>query len=262
MYESISVTRLEYGRAIALSRPEAGNKIDRVLLDELNHELDDIERDRDARLIVLQGRDGVFCTGRDFAEPIDASSEGNTFKRYMELLRRLAMIPRFVIASVDGQVVAGGVGFVAASDLAVATQRSQFSLPEALWGLLPACVTPYLIRRTGFQHAYRMALTTLPVNARRAFEMGLVDEVSDRPEDVLRQWALRLARVESSTVGNAKRFFRDMWLLTDETERRAVAEIGRLSELPEVQEDIRDFVERQLFPWEKKDAAGRGRTES
>ncbi|QRN93157.1 enoyl-CoA hydratase/isomerase family protein [Archangium violaceum] len=257
MYESISVRRFDYGRAIVLNRPESGNKIDRVLLHELNLELDEIERDADSRLIILQGRDGVFCTGRDFAEPTEAHSrEGTMFARYMETIRRLAMIPRAVISSVDGQVVAGGVGFVVASDLVVATPRSQFSLSETLWGLLPACVTPYLIRRVGFQNAYRMTLTTMPVQARRAFEMNLVDEVSDKPDEMIRQWALRLTRLKSSTIGNTKRFFRDMWMITEETERMAVAEISRLSELPEVKKDIRDFVERRLFPWDVKDPEG------
>lgn len=244
MYESIAVRRADYGRVIVFDRPASGNKIDHLFLRELNRELDDVERDDAARIVILRGRDGVFCTGWDFDQrPAPGGPGESTFELYMATLKRLAAMPRPVIADVDGQALAGGVGLVAASDLAVATPRSRFALPEALWGLLPACVAPYLIRRVGFQNAYRMALTTLPVDAERARAMCLVDEVNERPDETIRRWALRLTRLKTSTVGEAKRFFRTLWIVDDEAERAAVAEIGRLAGAPEVGAAVRDFVE-------------------
>ena len=60
----------------------------------------------------------------------------------MALLKRLTLTPKVVVACIDGKVIAGGVGIAAAADLVVATPRSEFSLSEALWGMLPCCVVP------------------------------------------------------------------------------------------------------------------------
>ncbi|MEM9487725.1 MAG: polyketide synthase [Myxococcota bacterium] len=245
---TISVENLGYGRALVFDRPASGNAIDHDFLHQFHLELDAIERDDSARIVILRGRDGVFCIGRDLRQP-DAQrpASEDLFARYMATLRRLATMPRIVIACVDGEVIAGGVGLLAASDLALATPRSRISLPEILWGLLPACVSPYLIRRVGFQHAYRMALTTQPIAAERAFEIGLIDELSEQPEPLIRQWALRLARIDTSAVRDLKRFYRDMWLIDEETDQLAVAEIRRLDARPEVKARIRSFVEQGML---------------
>lgn len=252
---AIRVEDLDYGRALVFDRPEAGNTIDHAFLHDLDLALDAIERDPGNPIVILRGRDGVFCTGRDLSAPTERAEHiepgpgaGDLFARYMDTLRRLATMPRIVIACVDGEVTAGGVGLVAASDLAVATPGSRFSLPELLWGLLPACVTPYLIRRVGFQSAYRMALTTLPVSAQRALDMSLVDDIAERPEQRIRQWALRLVRIQTASIRDLKRFYRDMWIIDQHTEAAAVAEIRRASAQPEVQARIRRFVQDGVLP--------------
>jgi polyketide biosynthesis enoyl-CoA hydratase PksH len=244
---------------VTLQRPEARNSINQVMLQELHAVLDALEAEPRHSLLVLQGQPGTFCTGMDFNEvatlrPDMAPAEREVLTRpYMQLLRRLATLPRVVISKVDGEVLAGGMGFVAASDLVIATPRSRFSLSEVLWGLLPAMVIPYLIRRVGYQSAYRMALTTMPVAAEAALAMNLVDEVSDTPELALRRLRARLARIQTTTVGNLKSYFRKMWLLTNEVEELAVSEISRLMFHPDFQENLRNFVEHQVFPWETKD---------
>lgn len=253
--DKISVESLDYGRVLTFSRPESGNTIDGVFLRELDEALDAIERDANAPIVILRGREGVFCTGRDLTLPADGSGPEELFARYMATLRRLSTMPRVVIACVAGEVSAGGVGLAAASDLLLATPDSLFSLPEILWGLLPACVTPFLIRRVGFQHAYRMALTTHPVGATRAFEMGLVDAVVEQPERLVRQWARRLARVDSSSIHALKRFYRAMWIMDDDTDAAAVAEIRRLDARPETRARIREFIDQGLLARTRKRAA-------
>ncbi|MFP2901909.1 MULTISPECIES: enoyl-CoA hydratase-related protein [Corallococcus] len=244
---------------VTLHRPEARNSINAVLLEELHAVLDAVEADARQQLIVLKGQPGTFCTGMDFDEvstlrPDATAAEQEVLTRpYMRLLRRMATMSRVIISHVDGEVLAGGVGFVAASDLVVATPRSRFSLSEVLWGLMPAMVIPYLIRRVGYQPAYRMALTTQPVSAEAALGMNLVDEVSDSPEAALRRLKARLSRVQPATVGNLKRYFRQVWVLSDEVEELAVSEISRLMVHGDFQKNLRDFVEHQLLPWEAKD---------
>jgi polyketide biosynthesis enoyl-CoA hydratase PksH len=169
----------------------------------------------------------------------------------MDLLRRIATTGLVVISAVDGQVMAGGIGIVAASDLVLATPASRFSLPEALWGLLPACVLPLLIRRIGFQNSYRMTLTTETMTARQSLEAGLVDELADSLDDAVRRRSLRLTRLDQETVRRMKAYFQKMWYLSDATYETAVNEIETLVRDPRIQENIRNFVEHKRFPWEK-----------
>ena len=250
-YSTIRVEESPVTCTITIDRPERQNSINGRLLDELRSALDHIEANRECRVVVLAGHPGFFCTGMDFQEAVDSSSngDGDKAKAFMDLLRRMSLTPKIVIAEIDGKVNAGGIGLVAASDFAVATPRSQFSLSEAIWGLLPACVVPYLIRRTGFQPAYWMTLSTMPVSAAEAQSYRLVNEVSNDPTGAVQRLLPRLARLDGQTIADLKSYFRKMWLVTPEMEDVAVAEITRLMGEPRVRENIRGFVEHQRFPW-------------
>ena len=247
----------EFVCTITFNRLLNKNSINEAFLDELNNVFNEVEQKPLCQIILLQGQQGIFCTGMDFNEMTKRASTESVFSTlYMETLKRMTLMPRIVIAKVDGQVMAVGVGIVAACDLVVATTRSQFSLSEALWGLLPACVTPYLIRRVGFQNAYRMTLTTLSIDAQKAYHMNLVDELDDSPERIIRQLILRLTRLENSTIGNLKQYFRKMWMITDVLEETAISEISRLTESPEVQNNIQRFIKYNRFPWDKDSCKG------
>jgi polyketide biosynthesis enoyl-CoA hydratase PksH len=223
---------------LMINRPEQQNSINATLIDDFHRALDTAEADPECRLLVLEGANGVFCTGMDFAEvaaeAAAANHESMRSEKYIELIHRFTSVPKVVVAKIDGRVTAGGVGLVAASDLVVASPRSQFSLSEALWGLLPCCVLPYLIRRIGFQPAYRMTLTTQAVSAQEALAFHLVDEVANDPDDAIRRWMLRVGRLEEETLRELKQYFRQMWKISAETEEFAVSEITRLVSKPKV----------------------------
>ena len=236
---------------------ENNNSLNAQGITELHAALDQAEADPNCHALVLQGKAGVFCTGMDFkqlthevtnGEPISVSG-----KEYMALLKRVSLSPKYIIAKVDGRVLAGGVGIVAASDIVLASNQSQFTLSEAVWGLLPANVMPFLIRRIGFQPAYLMTLTTRDISAQKAYELHLVDESADDLEDALRRLMLNLRRVKSHTVAEAKQFFRQMWLINEEMENTAIQQLAKLIALPEVTSNISNFVLHQKFPWEKQE---------
>jgi polyketide biosynthesis enoyl-CoA hydratase PksH len=241
---------------LTFDRPARRNTLTQQTLNELAAALDGLETDDECRIVVLQGRDGFFCTGMDFAEMADrVGSDGTTAAEdvhYMDVLRRMASSSKVIVSAVDGQVMAGGVGLLAASDLVIATPASRFSLPEALWGLLPACVLPLLIRRIGFQAAYRMTLTTETWDTDQARSAGLVDEVAADLEEAIRRASVRLTRLDPETVRRMKAYFRKMWYLSDAMEEMAIAEIDALVHDPRVQDNIRQFVQHQKFPWDRR----------
>lgn len=253
-YETLLVDQGSGILVVTFNRLARRNSLNSRLLKELNEVLDRAEMDQQCRLVVLQGQQGIFCTGMDFEEAI-ATQPGATDPRalshqYMATLKRLSLFPKVVVAKVEGQVMAGGVGLVAASDIAVATPESQFSLSEALWGLLPSMVLPYLIRRVGFQKAYHMTLTTLSVSAQEAHQCHLVDEVSADVHASVQRLSTRLLRLDTQTIVDMKQYFRRLWLITEEMEQMAVAETTRLVSSHRVRQNIENYVKHRLFPWE------------
>jgi polyketide biosynthesis enoyl-CoA hydratase PksH len=251
-FATLQLVRTPRSSTIIINRPDNQNAINGLLLEEMHCALDLLESDSGCRLVVLEGQPGVFCTGMDFSEVAadDAdAADAEKAQVFMKLLRRMSLCSKIIIAKVDGKVTAGGVGLVAASDFALATPRSQFSLSEALWGLLPACVVPYLIRRIGFQPAYWMTLSTLNFSAAEAAGFRLVDEVSENPDEAIRRLLLRLGRLDERTICDLKSYFRKMWIVNEEMEQVAVKEITRLVTEPRVRDNIREFVEHQRFPW-------------
>ena len=238
-----------------ISRPESANTLNETLIEELHQALDWAEAMPNGRTFVLEGLPGLFCTGLDFHEavrPANLSSGSDQAAEYLRLLKRLTLSPRIVICRVDGKAIAGGIGLVAASDIVLATARAEFSLPEALWGLLPCCVLPFLIRRLGYQKAYFLTLTTRTMTATEALSSHLVDELSENLNDALRKLTLRLNLLDDRVILDLKHYFRQIAGIPPEIEQIAVQEINRLAGQPYVRENIANYIQHGVLPWEKR----------
>ena len=191
----------------------------------------------------------------DFEEaagnPAIKSTEAAPISAYLQLLKRFTLSSKVIVCRLDGKVVAGGVGLVAASDIVISSERTELSLSEALWGLLPCSVMPFLIRRVGFQKAYFMTLTTKPISAREAYAIHLVDELTDHLDEALRKLTLRLNLLDEGIIVDMKRYFQKMGGLTPEIELAATTEFARLAAQPHVQQNIANYVTKGVFPWER-----------
>lgn len=180
-------------------------------LDELGQWLSRAEQDPHCRLVALEGAGGVFCRGMDLsawsADPATHSATEAT-SRFVTALGALRGSSKLVVALVDGEALAGGVGLVAAADLVFATEASSFGLPEAVLGLVPAMVLPLLLERMAPQKARALALNATRVTASEALKLGLVDEVvADAPalEKALRTTARSALRLCPGSVARVKR---------------------------------------------------------
>ncbi|AIQ47426.1 hypothetical protein R70723_17165 [Paenibacillus sp. FSL R7-0273] len=256
-YRTLVLSHVSEGLySIRLSRPEDKNSLTAPLVAELLHALAALDEREECKAIVLEGTAGFFCTGMNFQafDEENGSEAGQAAPASADFLRTMKTISglsKIVIAKVDGQALAGGVGLAAACDYVVATPRSTFALPEAIWGLIPALVSPYLIRRTGYWQAYKMTLTTLPLSAEEALHWRLADEVSSDPDAVISRLYRRIMRVAPGTVREIKSYFKQMWIINETMEQTAIAEIDKLTASPEVREGIQNYVRYKRFPWEK-----------
>jgi methylglutaconyl-CoA hydratase len=182
MYRNI-VTEVDQGIGIiTLNRPDRHNAFDGQLIGELIQSLAGMASDDAVRVVVLSSTGKSFCAGADLNWMRTAgkwtSSENEADARVMaEMLHRLSTLPKPTVARVQGSAYGGGVGLIAACDIAVATFDAQFALSEVKLGLIPATISPHVIAAIGERHARRYMLTAERFSAAEAYRLGLVHEM-------------------------------------------------------------------------------------
>ena len=186
-YQTLKISYQDVVQRIQIYRPESNNSINSQLTMELLSAFQAAEAEEVVKVVILEGLPDVFCTGMDFEEvakgkQIDIKASSHA---YYNILKQMSQSSKVILSFVRGKVQAGGVGLVAASDLVIADETATFVLSELLFGLLPACVLPFLIRRVGFQKAYRLALTTQAISASEADKWGLIDEYGNNTNQLI-----------------------------------------------------------------------------
>src|SRR5436190_4363270 len=166
---------------LRLHRPEVRNALNEVLIAELTQAF--AELPDTVRLVVLAGEGSSFCSGADATW----MKRSKTFSReenerdaaaLAALLRVIDECPRPVLVRVQGAVLGGGVGLVAACDIAVAESGAQFGFPEVRLGLIPAVISTFVLPRIGIRSARRYFLTGERFGAPQALAMGLIHELA------------------------------------------------------------------------------------
>jgi methylglutaconyl-CoA hydratase len=195
-----------------LNRPDRHNAFDDRLIAELIATLKVLAEDPQVRVLLLAGKGKSFSAGADLnwmrrmagysLEENEADAQG-----LAELMHRLDSLPKPTIALVQGAAMAGGVGLVAACDIAIAAEDAVFGLSEARIGLTPATISPYVIAAMGRRAARRYFLTAERFDARRALALAaakdLIAAVAGRPidADLRADTARRIARQRAGAEG-------------------------------------------------------------
>jgi polyketide biosynthesis enoyl-CoA hydratase PksH len=237
---------------LQLYRPDANNTINSTLAEEC---LDVVRSYRDQmNVLVVEGLPEVFCFGADFQSVERGQSDGAARAQDPEVLYNLwldfATGPFISIAHVRGKANAGGMGFVAACDIVLADETAVFSLSELLFGLMPACVLPFLIRRVGFQKAHYMTLMTQPITVQKAEAWGLVDAWEAGSEGILRKHLLRLRRLSKKGVTRYKSYMAEIDNSLVSSKTKALAANLEVFSDTENLSRIARYVQTGAFPWE------------
>lgn len=237
---------------LQFNRPEANNTINGTMISECHHVFALCEES--AKVIVLEGTKDVFCFGADFQEIHDKVGCGQQINQnpaqLYDLWLKLSNGPFITISHVRGKANAGGVGFAAASDIVIADHTAQISLSELLFGLFPACVMPFLIRRLGFQKANYMTLMTQPVTVHQAHSWGLVDAFEEQSESLLRKHLLRLRRLPRKGIVNYKKYLSSIYGFLNQSRQPALLANQEMFSDQCTLEWIYKYVEKGQFPWE------------
>jgi len=205
------------GRRVArlvLDRPDRRNALSLATMRDVIAALDQVARDREVRVLVVEGSGPAFCAGHDIAEMTEHRDEAfyaELFSTCVEMMERIRGLPQPVIAKVHGVATAAGCQLVAACDLAVAAEEARFATPGVRIGLF--CSTPMVpvARAIGRKRALEMLLTGEMIDARTAAEWGLVNRVvpTDRLEAEVAALAEAIAAASPAVLALGKRAFYD-----------------------------------------------------
>ena len=151
-YSTLELERAGKTLLLWLARPEKRNSFDAQLLKELAQAFTEIDQDPSVRVLVVSGRGPSFCAGADLSwmrQVVDYTFEENRrdSQAIADAFRALHRMKKPTIAAVNGAAIGGGMGFLGACDIVVASQAAVFSLSEVRLGLVPACISPFLLRR-------------------------------------------------------------------------------------------------------------------
>jgi enoyl-CoA hydratase/carnithine racemase len=212
------------------------------------------------RVILLAGSEGVFCRGMDLAmlAKLQAGTEGRPnlspeLEEFARCLRQIRYAGKPVIAAVDGEVLAGGVGIVSACDLVIATTHSTFGISELLFGLIPAIVMPLLFERMPAQKVRLWALAAGTHSASEAQDTGLVDVVVEpqQLERTVSSLARQLSRADQAAVAKLKSLSTEVPALGfGAALRRGVSLTSETLCEKSVLSKIRSFLDGEALPWE------------
>ena len=241
-----------------LAREKVRNAFNETLIAELSSAFARLGADDGVRAIVLAARGPAFCAGADLdwmRRMSGYSLEENRAdaRGLAEMLRAINECPKPTIARVHGDAYAGGMGLVAACDIAVAATTANFCLSETKLGLIPATISPYVIRAMGEQAARRYALTAERFDAAEALRLGFVhalataDSLDARIEEIL----AALAQTSAAAVSAAKRLVREVAgrpvddaLVADTAER-----IAAIRASDDGREGVRAFLDKRKPRW-------------
>jgi methylglutaconyl-CoA hydratase len=231
---------------VTLARPERHNAFDAALIAELTEAFTDVG---DARAVVLAGDGESFCAGADVdwqRASIELSYEENVEDalRLYRMCETIDRCPAPVVARVHGYALGGGSGLVAFADIAVAATDAVFGFSEVRLGIIPAVISPFVFAKIGTGEARRWFLTGERFGAEVALRIGLVDEVSEAPEEAVAGIVEALLAGGPEAVRAAKRLALER---PTGPETAEIAAKRRTSE--EGQEGLRAFLEKRKPGW-------------
>ncbi|MFL6671838.1 MAG: enoyl-CoA hydratase/isomerase family protein [Massilia sp.] len=257
-YQTLTVAITDLVATVTLNRPDLRNAFNEHTIAELALVFDELGQNDLVRAVVLAANGPAFCAGADLnwmkkmAGYSHAENQADA-ARLADMLRTIYLCPKPVVAKVQGDCYAGGMGLVATCDIVVASEAANFCLSEVKLGLVPATISPYMIKAMGENAARRYFLTAERFDAREAHRIGFAHEVVT-PEDLdttVAAVVLALSRNSPHAVRAAKKLVRDVAgqpvddaLLADTANR--IAEI-RASD--EGREGVASFLEKRKPSW-------------
>ena len=251
--------KVEAQRAtLTLTRPELRNAFNDEVIAELTQAFTELGVRDDVRVIVLAAEGPAFCAGADLnwmrrMADYDRAQNLADAARLAEMLRVIHHCPQPVIARVQGDVYAGGMGLVACCDIALSADSAHYCLSETRLGLLPATISPYVLRAMGPRAAQRYCLSAERFDAAEALRIGFVHEVvaADRLDERVDAVAQALVNASPAAVRACKRLLQEV--AQREIDAALIAQtveaIADIRASTEGREGVQSFLQKRQPAW-------------
>ena len=254
---------------IWMNRPEVRNAFNEIMIAELTHAFGALDADKGVRAVALAGHGPAFCAGADLNWMKKMSGYGfeenhNDAMLLATMLNTIYMMKKPTVARVHGPAFAGGMGLVAACDIAVAAYEAEFCLTEVKLGLTAATISPYVVAAMGEHHARRYFLTAERFTAAEAYRIGLVHDIAPiaeldpRIDEIL----THLLAASPAAIAASKDLIRSVArgpigpdMIVDTATRIAAARSSA-----DGKEGIRSFLEKSKPSWANPAAAAPEKT--
>lgn len=240
---------------LTLNRPEKRNPIGPATCGELVHALARLKSNKDVRVIVLTGAGTVFSAGGDLSAMTQPPAEGVPHATLVELLSTMHELGKPIVAMVNGDALAGGLGLMVACDLVVASDGARFGTTEIAVGLWPMMITAEITRSVGRKKTLEMMLTGRKLDAQEALACGLVNRVVPAAELEERTLALanEIADRSPAAIGlGLHAFYRSQDMEFEPQLRYLQSELGRVLALEDAAEGIAAFFGKRKPVWKGK----------
>jgi len=257
MSESIIITRDDQVVRVRLNRPEVRNALDPALIAGLTLAFQNVDEQPHIRAVVLEGAGAIFCGGADIkymraALDLSESQNYEDALRLSDMFAAIDNCPAPTIAKVQGAALGGGAGLIAVCDIVVAEEDALFGFTEAKLGIVPAVISPFVLRKIGQTHARALFPTAERFSGDRAMRIGLVHEVVP-PGQLDASVESKIQELLTSGPGAArlsKKIARTVGALAPDEARRWTAErIASQRVSPEGQEGLRAFLDKRRPTW-------------
>ena len=250
----VKASRQDGRLVLTIDRPERRNALNAAVIGALQEALLHARADETVRAVVLTGAgDEAFCAGADLGADAFAFDPAAPTSAYADLLRTARTLNVPLVARVNGACMAGGMGLLAMCDLAIAARHAIFGLPEAKVGVFPMQVLAVLQAQVPQRCLTQLCLTGDIIEAERAREIGLVNEVADELDGALERL---LSRVLSNSPTALRRGLYAMKAMRSMSFEEAIAfgegQIGLLAQTQDAREGLAAFREKRKPQWTGK----------
>ena len=243
---------------ITLDSPANRNALSRQLTSELEAHVKAAIADDAARVIVLTGSGTVFCSGADLKEQRVANETQAAGQvrpgGLVQILKDLWRSPKPVIGRINGAARAGGLGLVAACDLAIAVETASFAVSEVRIGVTPAIISVLLVPKLGEANTMELSLTGEPFDAKRGVEVGLLTATAPAEglDDAVGRYISMILKGAPGALAGTKMLVRDIPGMDMDA---AFAEMARRSAKffgsEEALEGMKAFAEKRAPGWQE-----------
>ena len=255
---SITISSAGHCATVTLNRPEVRNAFNDEVIAELTRAFTQLGQVPQVRAIVLAAEGPAFCAGADLnwmRRMADYSQAENLLDaaQLAEMLRVIYTCPKPTVARIQGDVYAGGIGLVAACDMAVSVDSANYCLSEVKLGLVPATISPYVIRAMGERAAHRYFLTAERFDAAEAWRIGFVHSVvpAERLDEQVAEITRALVNASPNAVKECKTLLIDVAGKDIDAAliARTVQGIASIRASAEGKEGVQSFLQKRKPNW-------------